>query len=95
MEETAMQIGEDFAWKLLEKDFHYALAVHNDRYHMHVYITFDSFSGMDGHKFDSTKGEWAKRIQLSTGRIYIKYGLPVLKLTVEKTGKDYIQWKED
>lgn len=43
-------IAQEFIQELLGDRFYYAFAVHNNRNHMHVHITFDSVSKEDGYK---------------------------------------------
>ncbi|MCC8106062.1 MAG: relaxase/mobilization nuclease domain-containing protein [Clostridiales bacterium] len=92
-EELAFKIAEDFCRELLGDDFYYAIAVHNDREHMHVHITFDSVSKTDGMKFHSPKGDWEKRIQPITDRICEKYHLPTLEYDEERRGRNYGAWQ--
>ena len=68
-EELAYQIAKEFCEELLKDDYYYVFAVHNDKPHMHVHITFDSVSRRDGYKFHSPKGDWKKRIQPITDRL--------------------------
>ncbi|MCC8051903.1 MAG: relaxase/mobilization nuclease domain-containing protein [Clostridiales bacterium] len=92
-EELAFQFAEDFCRELLHDDFYYVIAVHNDRSHMHVHITFDSVSKTDGMKFHSPKGDWEKRIQPITDRLCEKYHLPVLEYNEDRRGKNYGEWQ--
>ena len=94
-EELAYQAAEEFCRELLGERFYYVFAVHNDRPHMHVHVTFDSVSKEDGRKFHSPKGDWEKRIQPITDRICRKYKIPELSFTEEKRGNTYRQWKHD
>ena len=94
-EAMAYGITEDFCQELLGDSFYYCIAVHNDKPHMHVHVTFDSVSRLDGYKFHSPKGDWEKRIQPITDRICRKYGIPTLSYEKEKSrGMDYGSWKD-
>ncbi|MCD7956786.1 MAG: relaxase/mobilization nuclease domain-containing protein [Lachnospiraceae bacterium] len=93
-EATAFQIAEEFCSELLGDNYYYTFAVHNDRAHMHVHITFDSVSKADGLKFHSPKGDWEKRIQPITDRLCEKYHLPTLDYSEERRGRNYGDWKK-
>lgn len=94
-EDLAYKIAGEFCEELLRDDFYYVFAVHHDKKHLHVHITFDSVSRTDGLKFHSPKGDWEKRIQPITDRLCKKYHLPVLEYEgKERTGVHYGTWKE-
>lgn len=94
-EELAYQIAKEFCEELLGDHYYYVFAVHNDKPHMHVHITFDSVSRKDGGKFHSPKGDWQKRIQPITDRLCRKYHLPTLEYQEkERTGMHYGDWKK-
>lgn len=94
-EDLAYQIAKEFCEELLKDDYYYVFAVHNDKPHMHVHITFDSVSRKDGYKFHSPKGDWKKRIQPITDRLCEKYHLPTLDYEDrERTGMHYGNWKK-
>lgn len=93
-ENLALQIAEEFCQELLQGRFYYVCAVHNDRPHMHVHITFDSVSKEDGYKFHSPKGDWERRIQPITDRLSRKYGLPELVYDAERKGVHYGKWEK-
>lgn len=94
-EDLAYQIAKEFCKELLKDDYYYVFAVHNDKPHMHVHITFDSVSRRDGYKFHSPKGDWKKRIQPITDRLCEKYHLPTLNYEdKERTGMHYGDWKK-
>ena len=92
-EQTASEFADDFVKELLGGEFYYVTAVHNDRHHMHVHVTFDSVSMTDGMKYHSPKNDWEKRIQPITDRLCRKYRLPVLEYGDEKKGVDYGEWR--
>ena len=94
-EDLAYQIAKEFCKELLKDDYYYVFAVHNDKPHMHVHITFDSVSRKDGDKFHSPKGDWKKRIQPITDRLCEKYHLPTLDYEEkERIGMYYGNWKK-
>lgn len=94
-EALAYQIAEEFCQALLQDAYYYVFAVHNDKPHMHVHITFDSVSRKDGYKFYSPKGDWQKRIQPITDELCRKYHLPTLDYQgKERTGMPYGEWKK-
>lgn len=93
--ELAYQIAEEFCKELLGDTYYYAFAIHDDKPHMHVHITFDSVSRKDGYKFYSPKGDWNKRIQPITDRLCQKYHLPTLEYQGrERIGMHYGEWKK-
>ena len=93
-EEIACRVAEEFCRMLLKDRHYYVYAVHNDKAHLHVHITFDSVSKEDGYKFHSPKGDWEKRIQPITDALCKTYGLPTLQYKAEdKIGQDYGKWK--
>lgn len=94
-EDLAYQVAKEFCEALLGDQYYYAFAVHNDKPHMHVHITFDSVAKTDGYKFHSPKGDWQKRIQPITDRLCRKYHLPTLEYQEkERTGMHYGNWKK-
>lgn len=96
-EALAFQIGLEFAQELLGEEFYFTIAVHNDKPHIHVHLVFDSVSRMDGHKFHSPKGDWARRIQPISDRLCKKYQLPALDYDPDgdRKGKNYGDWKRE
>ena len=92
-EQTASEFADDFVQELLHGEYYYVTAVHNDRHHIHVHVTFDSVAMTDGMKFHSPKNDWEKRIQPITDRLCRKYRLPVLEYGEEKKGVDYGEWR--
>ena len=92
-EQTASEFADDFVQELLGGEFYYVTAVHNDRHHMHVHVTFDSVAMTDGMKYHSPKKDWERRIQPITDRLCRKYHLPVLEYEEEKKGVDYGEWR--
>ena len=92
-EQTASEFADDFVQELLHGEFYYVTAVHNDRHHIHVHVTFDSVAKTDGIKFHSPKKDWERRIQPITDRLCRKYHLPVLDYEEEKKGVDYGEWR--
>ena len=95
-ETLACQVAEEFCQKLFKDRHYYVYAVHNDKPHLHVHLTFDSVSKKDGYKFHSPKGDWEKRIQPITDALCQKYHLPTLQYEKEnKAGMDYGGWKEE
>ena len=92
-EQTASEFADDFVQELLHGEFYYVTAVHNDRHHMHVHVTFDSVAMTDGMKYHSPKKDWESRIQPITDRLCRKYHLPVLEYEEEKKGVDYGEWR--
>lgn len=94
-EALAHQIAAEFCQTLLQDKYYYVFAVHNDKPHMHVHITFDSVSRKDGCKFHSPKGDWQKRIQPITDALCRKYHLPTLDYQgKERIGMQYGEWKK-
>ena len=91
--DLAHKVAEDFARMLLDDEFLYVYAIHSDKKHLHIHITFDSVSRVDGHKFHSPKGDWERRIQPITDEICQKYGLTTLIYDSERTGTSYAEWK--
>lgn len=91
--DTAAAVAREFCAKLFGDHFLYLYAVHDDKDHLHVHITFDSVSRIDGHKFHSPKGDWAERIQPITDDLCEKYHLPTLYYDEERKGVCYGEWK--
>lgn len=92
-ETFAFQFAEEFARELLGDEFYYMFAIHNDKDHLHIHLTFDSVSRIDGHKYHSPKGDWERKVQPITDRLCRKYQLPVLEKGKEAKGADYAEWK--
>ena len=88
-------IAQDFCEELLGEDFLYVYAIHDDKPHLHIHVTFDSVSRLTGVKFHSPHGDWEKRIQPITDRICEKYGLPPLTYDEERVGAPYETWREN
>ena len=94
-EALAAQIAEEFCQELLGGDYLYVTAVHNDKDHMHVHVTFDSVNRKTGRIYHSPKGDWEKRIQPILNDLCRKHGLPPLDYSRGRTAKgvDYGTWK--
>ena len=88
-------VAQDFCEELLGEDFLYVYAIHDDKPHLHIHVTFDSVSRLTGLKFHSPHGDWEKRIQPITDRICEKYGLPPLTYGEERVGAPYETWREN
>ena len=82
--ETAHEVAQDFCDRLLGEDYLYVYAIHDDRPHLHIHVTFDSVSRTTGKKFHSPAGDWEARIQPITDEVCKKYGLPVLVVGAER-----------
>lgn len=91
--DTAAVVAREFCEKLFGDHFLYLYAIHDDKDHLHVHITFDSVSRIDGHKFHSPKGDWAARIQPITDGLCEKYHLPTLSYDEDKRGVPYNEWQ--
>ena len=91
----ACKIAEEFSKELLGDDYYYVYAVHLDKKHLHVHLTFDSVSKTDGKKFHSPNGDWEMRIQPITDRLCTKYHLPSLHFGEDRRGKPYGEWKRE
>ena len=93
--EQAHEVAQAFCEELLGEDYLYVYAIHDDKPHLHIHVTFDSVSRIDGMKFHSPRGDWEKRIQPITDKVCRKYGLPVLEFGLETSGTDYKSWMDN
>ena len=93
--ETAHEVAQDFCDRLLGEDYLYVYAIHDDRPHLHIHVTFDSVSRTTGKKFHSPAGDWEARIQPITDEVCKKYGLPVLVFGEDRSGTSYETWEDD
>ena len=91
--QTAHAVAKEFCDELLQGNYYYLYAIHDDREHLHIHVTFDSVSMTDGKKFHSPKGDWERRIQPITDRLCRKYDLPTLQYTERKRSVDYGEWR--
>ena len=93
--ETAHAVAQAFCDRLLGENYLYVYAIHDDKPHLHIHVTFDSVSRTTGMKFHSPAGDWEKRIQPITDEVCRKFGLPALEFEDDVTGKTYKSWQDD
>ena len=93
--QTAHEIAQEFCDRLLGENYYYVYAIHDDKPHLHIHVTFDSVSRLTGVKYHSPHGDWEKRIQPITDEICRKYSLPPLTFGPERSGTSYKSWKDD
>lgn len=91
--ERIHRIAQEFCSELFADRYYYLYAIHDDRKHQHVHITFDSVSHVDGRKFHSPQGDWERRIQPITDALCERYSLPKLTWSPERRGVCYGEWK--
>lgn len=82
-----LNVMDDITQELLNDEFDYVAAVHNDTDHPHGHIVFNSVNRVTGKKYRYNNGDWAKIIQPIVNRVSEKYNLPLINIMVmdEKT----------
>ena len=93
--EMAHEVAQEFCERLLGENYLYVYAIHDDKPHLHIHVTFDSVSRTTGMKFHSPAGDWEKRIQPITDEVCRKFGLPILEFGEDIAGASYKSWQED
>ena len=93
--ETAHEIAQEFCDRLLGENYYYVYAIHDDKNHLHIHVTFDSVSRLTGLKYHSPHGDWEKRIQPITDEVCRKFDLPPLTFKEERAGAPYETWREN
>lgn len=96
--ETMRSLTEEFCHELLQENYLYAYAIHDDKKHIHSHIVFDSVSFTDGKMFHSGKYDWLARIQPITDRLCEKYGLRSLSFdpehSQERKNRYHAEWED-
>lgn len=82
-----LNVMDDITQELLNDEYDYVAAVHNDTDHPHGHIVFNSVNRINGKKYRYNNGDWAKIIQPIVNRVSEKYNLPLINIMVmdEKT----------
>ena len=93
--QTAHEVAQEFCSELLGENYYYVYAIHDDKPHLHIHVTFDSVSRLTGLKYHSPHGDWEKRIQPITTAVCKKFGLPPLTYGEERVGAPYETWREN
>lgn len=93
--QTAHEVAQEFCRELLGENYYYVYAIHDDKSHLHIHVTFDSVSRLTGLKYHSPRGDWEKRIQPITDAVCKKFGLPPLTFDEERAGAPYETWREN
>lgn len=93
--ETIHEVAQEFCDRLLGENYYYVYAIHDDKPHLHIHVTFDSVSRLTGLKYHSPHGDWEKRIQPITDEVCKKFGLPPLTYSEERVGAPYETWREN
>jgi len=92
--QTAHNVAQEFCERLLGDNYYYVYAIHDDKPHLHIHVTFDSVSRLTGLKYHSPHGDWEKRIQPITDDICRKFDLPLLTFGPERSGTSYKSWQD-
>lgn len=96
---VALEITDKFVKEYLGKSYEAVYVVHDNTDHVHSHIVFNSVSFLDGRKYRYEKGDWAKDIQPITNRLCEEYGLSIIDIEEERSGKKkanehYKEWNE-
>lgn len=94
-EETAFEIGKQFANAYITDDYEAVLAVHNDKKHLHIHLIFNSVSFRTGKKYHYANGDWEKEIQPITNQLCKNFGLSQIDLedlVHERSTLTYNEW---
>lgn len=95
--DTAFEITEKFVREYLGKEYEAVFAVHDNTYHIHSHIVFNSVSFVSGKKYRYEKGDWARDIQPITNRLCKEYGLSIIDIEEgkgERANENYKDWSE-
>ena len=91
--EEAHKIGIELAERLLQGNYSYVIATHNDRQHPHNHIIFCAADNNSHLKYNSCKRSYYRIRQLSD-ELCKEHGLSVIEPS-GKHGKSYAEWKAD
>ena len=94
--DTVFELTERFVKEYLGSRFEAVYAVHDNTYHIHSHIIYNSVSFLDGKKYRYEKGDWAKEIQPITNRLCQEYGLSTIDIEDERTrpNDNYREWND-
>ncbi len=91
--EEAHRIGIELADRLLQGNYSYVIATHNDRKHPHSHIIFCAADNEKHLKFNSRR-KTVYQIRYISDEICKEYGLSVIEPRGKK-GKSYEEWKAE
>lgn len=97
--DIAFEITEKFVAEYMGDKYEAVYVVHDNTENVHAHIVFNSVSFFDGRKYRYEKGDWAKDIQPITNRLCEEYGLSIIDIEEERSGKkkaneNYKEWNE-
>lgn len=83
--ELALLIGQELCYRLLNDNYQYVLAVHNDHDHVHCHIVFNNVNSFTGNTFETeynqgkiNERKWAKLREISD-EVCRDFGLSVIE----------------
>lgn len=83
--EQALLIGQELCYRLLNDNYQYVLAVHNDHDHVHCHIVFNNVNSFTGNTFETEYNQgkisdrkWAKLREISD-EVCRDFGLSVIE----------------
>ncbi len=91
--EEAHRIGIELAERLLQGNYSYVIATHNDRQHPHNHIIFCAADNNSHMKYNSCKRSYYRIRQLSD-ELCKEHGLSIIEPS-GRHGKSYAEWKAD
>lgn len=96
-EEIAFDIVERFAKEYLKDEYEAVYAVHNDKYHMHAHLIFNSVNLVTGMKYEYRKGEWKRRMQPITNKLCKEYNLEIMPAEYAREPKNLsrVEWEQE
>ena len=97
--ERALEVGKEICDKLLENQYQYYLAVHQDKKHIHIHCIFNNVNMIDGYTFNSHKDQGAKqnrawkKLRNITDEVCRKHLLSVVLKPEYSKGKSHYEWE--
>jgi len=93
--EKALLVGEELCARLLNDNYQYVLAVHNDHEHVHCHIVFNNVNSFSGNTFETEFNQgpikdrkWAKLREISD-EVCRDFGLSVIENPIGKGVSHY------
>ena len=97
--EKALIVGDKICEKLLNDEYQYYLAVHDDKSHVHIHVVFNNTNLINGKTFQTlcnqgkvSERAW-KRLRDITDEACREYGLSVIEHPEKHKGKSHWEWQ--
>ena len=96
--ERAMRVAEELCHRLLQEQYQYVLAVHEDHAHIHAHVVFNNTNMITGKTFETEHNQgrksdraWAE-VRRIADDICREYHLSVIEYPERSKGKSHWEW---